>query len=178
MYVKCIALLIGVATLTIVGCGPLHTPMPPRLDEETQAKVDVAWNDAFTPPDRLDRQALLDAFVETQAYQNGVDRLMLRSEKWLRQGLLVMEIHFDRLLPDNDRFEVTLYDQTNHVVRSERYSRVEIETAYADLFPAVPERGRLSSEPPEWEMKRTIAENRRAAVDKLLPKLEKDKTSR
>ena len=70
----------ALAFLTAVGCGPMKTPLPARLDDETQKKVDESWDRAFTPADRLVRQDLLDVMVGTQAYQLGVDTFALRAE--------------------------------------------------------------------------------------------------
>lgn len=158
----------------IVGCGPLHTPLPTRLDEEAQKSADQSWNDAFTPADRLDHQSLLDAFVSTQAYQNGVDKLALRSEKKLKNGLVIMEIHFDRLKPDDDRFEVSVYDEANERIRHERYSRDELERTYKEIFPEIPSE-KMQGEPAEWTQQREKAKQRRQAVERLLPKTEGQK---
>ena len=45
-----------------------------------QKKISASWEKALQPVDRLDRQAILDALICTQAYQMGVDRLHFRSE--------------------------------------------------------------------------------------------------
>ena len=65
--------------LVIAGCGPMTSPLPPRLEVEQQKVVDEAWEKALAPIDRVDHQVLLDSFVGTGAYQNGVDKLFLRS---------------------------------------------------------------------------------------------------
>src|SRR4051812_30973625 len=113
--------LAAVTSVTLVaGCGPMKTPLPIRFDDDAQQKAEVKWNEAFTPAGRLDRQSLLDAFLVTQAYQVGVDRLTLRSEKKLVHGRVEMEINFERLKPENDCFEVRVWDDFGQVVRQER----------------------------------------------------------
>src|SRR5580704_11271686 len=73
------AVVAGILVLALGGCGPLSSPMPPRLNDNDQKEADESWNSAFTPADRLDRQTLMDAFLVSQAYQTGVDRLTMRS---------------------------------------------------------------------------------------------------
>lgn len=119
--------------VAVVGCGPMTSPLPPRLDEQGQAKVDEGWNRAFTPADKYDHAALLDVMVGTQAYQLGVDTFHLRAEKKCAGGTVVMEVNFDRARPDDDRFEVTVNDTAGKPIRRERYSRKEVEEAYAAL---------------------------------------------
>ena len=64
-----------------VGCGPIGPmPIPDRLSDDDQKKMTESWEKALQPADRLDRQAILDALICTQAYQMGVDRLHFRSE--------------------------------------------------------------------------------------------------
>src|SRR5689334_1244025 len=138
----------ALAFLTAVGCGPMKTPLPARLDDETQKKVDESWDRAFTPADRLVRQDLLDVMVGTQAYQLGVDTFALRAEKRIAGGRVVMEVAFDRARPGDDRFEVSVYDAAGKLVRSERYSRQEIDEAYGILFSVQPENPNVP-EPPE-----------------------------
>ena len=97
--------------LFVVGChGPLTKPMVDRLDEETQQKVDDAWLNMFTPPDRLDRTLLLDVILSGQLHQYGVDYLRLVSEKHVGDGLVVMEVRYDREDPAFDEFSVSYVD--------------------------------------------------------------------
>ena len=119
--------------LTFIGCGPMQTPMPPRLDPDSQKQVDDSWDKAFEPVGRFDHQGLLDVMVGVQAYQLGVDSFALRSEKQFAGGKVVMEVNFNRHKPDGDRFEVTVYDPAGKLLRSERYSRKEVEATHADL---------------------------------------------
>src|ERR1700733_4859686 len=99
---KRLGVLLGVCGIfaALTGCGPLRTPMPVRLDNEEQKKIDESWNKAFAELDQINHQQLLDIFVGTGAYQLGVDKLHLRSEKRTAGGLVVMEINFDRAAAD------------------------------------------------------------------------------
>ena len=128
------AILGVVCVVTAAGCGPLTMPMPARLEPSAQSAIDDAWDKAFAPADRLSSQALLDTLMTTQGYQVGVDRLLMRSEKRCAAGVIVMEIQFDRLLPAQDTFTVTLLNKSGKVVRHESYSREMIESAYQELF--------------------------------------------
>jgi hypothetical protein len=127
-------LLCGAALVTLHGCGPMRMPMPVRLDDESQKSFDQAWEKALTPVGRFNHQGLLDVFLLTQAYQAGVDKLTLRSEKKTAAAVVVMEIEFDRLKPEQDRFEVKIYDHGRKLLRRESYSRKEVEDTYSDLF--------------------------------------------
>lgn len=114
--------------LFVVGChGPLTKPMVDRLDEETQQKVDDAWLNMFTPPDQLDRTLLLDVILSGQLHQYGVDYLRLISEKHVGDGLVVMEVRFDREDPAFDEFSVSYVDNEGYEVRRERFTREEVE---------------------------------------------------
>jgi len=108
--------------------------MPPRFDDEGQKAIDESWNKALTPVDRYDHQALLDILIGTKAYEVGVDRLMLRSEKSFSAGTVIMEIHFYRLAPESDRFEITILDLAGKPVRKETYDRKKVEDTYRELF--------------------------------------------
>jgi hypothetical protein len=123
-----------VATATLYGCGPMQMPMPVRLDADGQKNLDQSWDKALTPVERFNHPALLDAFLLTQAYQVGVDKLTFHSEKKVALGTVVMEIEYDRLKPDEDRFEVKIYDPMRNLLRQETYSRKEVEDANHDLF--------------------------------------------
>jgi hypothetical protein len=125
--------------VAVVGCGPMKTPLPDRFSEEGQKVIDDSWNRAFTPPDKLTHQELLDVMVGTQAYQLGVDTFMLRAEKRFAGGKVVMEVWFDRARPDDDRFEVSVYDTAGKLLRTERYTRKEIDETYNALFVIIPE---------------------------------------
>src|SRR5687767_5411722 len=130
MYRAALAGVVGIcAALIVVGCGPVARPLPQRLSVDEQKQIDDHWNDALSPVEKHDRQTWLDVFVATQAYQVGVETLDLRSEKKWAGGRVVMEIHFDRTKPADDRFEVTVYDFVGKVLRRERYGREELETA-------------------------------------------------
>src|SRR5262249_50686337 len=102
--------LTGPFALCLTGCGPMERLMPARLEGEAQLKIDEAWNSALSPITKHDHQTLLDMLVMTGAYQNGVDELYFRSTKRFQAGLVVMELNYDRRLPDNDRFIVLIMD--------------------------------------------------------------------
>jgi hypothetical protein len=121
-------------TFVVVGCGPMTSPMPARFDPESQKQIDAGWDRAFATTDKLNRQELLDVMVGTQAYQLGVDTFYLRATKTFAGGFVVMEIEFDRLKPEADRFEVTVYDVDGKQLRRERYGRKEVEETYDALF--------------------------------------------
>ncbi len=169
------AVVAGILGLALGGCGPLSSPMPPRLNDHDQQEADDSWNSAFTPADRLDRQTVLDAFLVSQAYQTGVDRLTMRSEKKLECGLLIMEIRFDRAKPDADRFEVTLFNAAGQPIRHELYSRADIERTESELSPPGPLAGATEREQREWALKNEMAKKRLETVTDLLPKWDKGK---
>ena len=118
-----------------VGChGPLTKPMVDRLDEETQEKVDDAWLNMFTPSDRLDRTLLLDVILSGQLHQYGVDYLRLISEKHVGDGLVVMEVRYDREDPAFDEFSVSYVGAEGYETRRERFTREEVEEEIRFLF--------------------------------------------
>ena len=158
----------ALAFLAVVGCGPMKVPLPARLDDETQKKVDKSWDRAFTPADRLAHQDLLDVMVGTQAYQLGIDTFALRAEKRVAGGRVVMEVAFDRARPGDDRFEVSVYDDAGKLVRSERYSRQEIDEAYDVLF-AVPPENPNAPDPPAVAARRAAHKARWGKINGLFP---------
>ncbi|HUR53881.1 MAG TPA: hypothetical protein VMZ71_07105 [Gemmataceae bacterium] len=129
---------VPLCALALVGCGPLVAPMPARVGEEGQKKIDATWDRALTPPTRLARGEMLDALVGTRGYELGVDSFAMRSEKRFAGGKVVMEIAFDRTKPDDDRFEVSVIDTTGKLIRKERYTRDEVEESYTALFVSKP----------------------------------------
>jgi hypothetical protein len=120
--------------IALAGCGPLQTPLPQRPNAEGQRAIDEAWDKALRPVERFDHQTLLDILMCTKAYEVGVDKLTLRSEKKVAAGKVVMEIHYDRMAPAEDRFEVQVLDEAGRSLRKERYGREEIEQTYTALF--------------------------------------------
>ncbi|HPF38206.1 MAG TPA: hypothetical protein P5081_00650 [Phycisphaerae bacterium] len=112
----------------VVGCrGPLAVPMVDRLDEKSQAEIDEVWGNMLTPPNGLDRELLLDVILSQQLHQHGVDSLRFISEKQVGEGLVVMEIRFDREDPLFDEFSVSYVDRRGRELRRERYSREDID---------------------------------------------------
>lgn len=128
------AALFSLTAAVLVGCGPMTSPMPPRLDANDQKQIDDVWEQALAPVGKHDRQTWLDTFVTTQAYQAGVDLLDFRSEKKWTGGKVVMEVHYERAKPEADRFEVTVFDHGGQALRRERYGRAEVEKAQKDLM--------------------------------------------
>ena len=173
---------LAIPIAALVGCGPMNSsPMPPRLSDGDQKTIDESWDRALTPVDHLDRQAMLDAFVVTQAYQSGVDRLTFRSEKKFSGGLVVMEIHFDRAKPDDDRFDVTIQDPNGNELRRINYTRPEIELTARDLRHPMFSQPRTPDAPPldpEHAKKYEEIQKRLAAVEKLFPKPEEPKPAK
>jgi hypothetical protein len=150
-------------------------PMPPQLPADSQKEIDAAWDKALTPPENLDRQAFLDALIVSQAFQVGVDRLHFKSEKDYSDGLVVMEIHFDRAKPNEDRFDVVIRNKAGKEVRRLTYKRTEVETAFRDLHdPKLtnPPAANAPPAPPEEVKKRQDVQKRLAAVEKVFPKRE------
>ncbi len=126
--------LLAVLGSAVAGCGPMQVPMPPRLDDEGQKKIDEGWDRALQPVEHFNHQTLLDMLMVTRGYEAGVDRLTFRSEKRVAVGTVVMEVHFDRAAPLEDRFEVQILDEAGKVLRKERYTREEIEKTNRELF--------------------------------------------
>lgn len=170
----------GLILLGNTGCGPLQVPLPPRTDEKGQKEIDLAWNQALQPLNRFDHQTLLDILMETKAYEVGVDRLTLRSEKKVAAGMVVMEVHFDRLLPVEDRFEVQVLDPAGRLLRKERYSREEIDKTYQELFVEYQNLQRQSKDKLTAEEARRLAqyEARLKVVEDTFPKNDSDKESK
>jgi hypothetical protein len=158
------------------GCGPLRVPMAPRVDDDTQKRIDEAWENALAPTDRFDHQLLLDVLIGTGVYQRGVDKLTFRSEKRFSGGTVVMEIMFDRAEPDKDRFEVTISDKGGKQLRKEVYGREEVEKTYRELFDFPPTRQEedKNPEPPELIRRRQEFEARWRPIEKLFPRLKEE----
>jgi hypothetical protein len=163
----------ALSVLALSGCGPMGSgPMPPRLQDDEQKQVDESWNNALTPVDKLDRQAILDALVLSQAYQAGVDKLLFRSEKKCAAGTVIMEIHFDRSKPDQDRFDFRIVGANGQVLRELTYNRQEVEATYKDLHDPKFDPNR---QPPQGlqgdeARKREEVKKRTEAVVQLFPK--------
>jgi hypothetical protein len=159
--------------LCTAACGPLQTPMPPRLDDEGQKAIDESWDKALSPVDRFDHQGILDLLISTQAYQVGVDRLTFRSEKRFSAGTVIMEISFDRLAPEMDRFEITMLDLAGKPVRKETYDRKKVESTYRELFvdcEQLRKKKENGSATPE-ELRRLAGyEARRSTIEHIFPK--------
>lgn len=150
--------------ILIAGChGPLTKPMVDRLDDETQKKVDDAWVNMFSPPDRLERTLLLDCVLCSQLHQFGVDRLQLVSEKDVKDGRVVMEVRFDREAPEFDEFTMTYLDGGGHEVRRERFARDEIQDRVEFLLSAEAVTDEMDTELREGIEQRTAEREARLA---------------
>ena len=163
----------------IAGCNPIGPkPMADRLSEEDQKAINESWEKVLQPPDKLDRQAFLDLLVYAQAYQVGVDRLTYRSEKSYSGGTVVMEIHFDRAKPAEDRFEVTVRDKSGKELRHLVYTRQEVETTFSDLTNQQLNKAPGPNDPPPAPAdakKREDVQKRLAAIEQFFPKHEEPK---
>lgn len=169
LFLVCCPLLAGFA-----GCGgPLRTPMPVRLDDADQKAIDDAWNQALTPVDRYDRQNVLDILLGSQAYEFGVDRLTFRSEKKVSIGTVIMEIEFDRLTPEQDRFVVMVVGPKGKVLRREEYHRGEVEKVDRELFAECDELRQKKAQgavTPEEAQRLAALEARRAVIETAFPR--------
>lgn len=113
--------------LALPGCGPILTPMIPRLTEEQQSQVDQMWQNLLTPPTRVSHETLLDVLMNHMLYSFGTDRATYRAEKVVRNHLVLMEITFDRHRPNFDRFTVAVHGPDGSLLRQDHYSRQDIE---------------------------------------------------
>jgi len=161
-------------TASITGCGPLVSPMLPRLKPDEQHQVDQAWDNLLTPVQRVDRQTLLDTSVAFWMYTLGVDRMHMTSEKYFSGGTVVMEIDCDRAVPDSDQYTITVLDRQGRTLRRERYSRSDVEESSTEMLSGIvqmesttqptTQSATAPSESPEHRQRREEAERRRAAV--------------
>lgn len=155
------------------GCGPMTAPLPVRLSDDGQKQIDESWARAFTPPDRHSRQALLDILVVAQPYQVGIDQLSLRSVKRFAGGTAVMEVHFDRAAPADDRFTLTVTDPGGKVIRSERFTRAEVEGTVKELNERLPEPDPNAPDPPAVAAQRAALDARLKRIKDVFPPVEK-----
>jgi hypothetical protein len=157
------------ATVFVLGgCGPLQMPMAPRFEPEQLQQIDAAWDKALSPVDQLDRSRWLDLFVGARAYQAGVDKLSMHSEKRFAGGLVVMEVLFDRANPENDHFRVEVRDLTGQLIREETYGRDEVQATYEYLFVHHPPEPK-GEEPTETTKKRAEFEARWKGIAEYFP---------
>jgi hypothetical protein len=154
--------------LIVAGCHP-RSPLPDRHGDETQQKFDAVWNRAFTPADKLNRQDLLDVLVGLDAIREGVDVFAMRAEKRLADGKVVLLLAFDRAKPDDDRFEVTVFDAAGVAVRHERYTRDEMEEATRALH-QVPRQADGVRDNPGMAAERANYDARWKKITDLFPK--------
>jgi hypothetical protein len=132
---KRIAIACVLMATSLAGCGPMLMPMTVQLDPQEQQRVDRMWDNMLTPPDRLDRELLLDVMMTNHLFQLGVDRLHLTAEKRFHGGLAVMEIDCDRAgPPEMDHFAITVVDRGGRMLRHEYYTRPEVEARFGALM--------------------------------------------
>ena len=168
--------LLGLVGVLAGGCGPLQVPMADRPDEETQKKIDGSWHKALNPLDRFDHQGLLDLLTVSKGYEVGVDKLTFRSEKRVDAGTVIMEIHYDRLAPAEDRFEVQLVDKTGRTLRTERYDRSDVKRTSHELLVEYDQLRRNQDArmiTPEAAQRLAGYEKRMKAIEAILPEREK-----
>jgi hypothetical protein len=160
--------------LGVGGCGPMVSPMLPRLKPDEQRQVDQAWDNLLTPIQRVDRQTLLDTNVAFWMYTLGVDRMHLISQKYFSGGTVIMEIDCNRATPDSDQYTITVLDHQGRTLRRERYSRSDVEESSAalasDIFQAssttrpTTQAATAPSETPQHREQRQDVERRRDVV--------------
>lgn len=147
--------------VVLAGCGPMFFPGVLRLPPEEQAKVDCTWDHLADPERLVERQALLDAIVLSQLHQLGIDRLDLRCEKTTAHGLVVIEVHYDRLAPAVDCMVIRFFDNDGHCRRVECYPNQEVMDA-AILHSGVSVVVRLDGQVDPVEAQRAEIRQRRA----------------
>jgi hypothetical protein len=161
--------IVPLCALALVGCQN-DNPLPARHGDDFQKNViDETWNRALSPADKLNRQDLLDALVGTDAMRQGVDVFSMRSEKRLTDGKVVMLLAFDRARPDEDRFEVSVFDAAGKLVRHERYARDELDEAHRALLTPPPDRAANVPDQPGMAAQRAAYEARWKKITDLLP---------
>lgn len=120
--------------LAVSGCaGFAVKPIPDRLPDESQARVDAAWEHMISLDSELDRQSLLDAVLLHQLWHVGVDHVEFSAQKWVGDVLVVMESSFDLDNPEGDVFAVSYWSSDGRPLREEEYTREELEEVI-DLF--------------------------------------------
>jgi hypothetical protein len=120
------------------GCGHMFFPAVQRLSPEDQAKVDQIWNNVLTPPERVDRELLLDVVEAFELHTAGIDRLKLECEKDFTGGTVHMIVNFNRRRPpEDDRFIVMIRDHQGHLLRKETYSSEEVLSHGKQIFGVV-----------------------------------------
>ena len=110
----------------LAACGPMMAPAIRRLAPDEQAQVDGMWNNLLAKPDRLDRELLLDVMIVYQLHQLGVDKANYHAEKEFVAGTVLMDVSFDRKLPLDDWFVVSISDTSGRCLRKERYTGEEV----------------------------------------------------
>ncbi len=118
--------------LALTGCSSLGVkPMPDRLNDEQQAQIDAGWEHFIDQLAAHERQELLDAILLRKAWEAGVDRLALSSEKRVGDKTVFMETRVDRDHPEGDTFRVLVIDSDGALLQAESFTRADIDEAIA-----------------------------------------------
>jgi len=119
-----------------MGCvsGPLPVPMVERLPEKEQLDVDSAWSNMLAPPERLDREVLLDVLLAYSFHHTGVDTVGFISTKRVNDGEVSMQVFFDRHHPETDSYILSFKDANGTLRRFERYTPDEVKARYQACF--------------------------------------------
>lgn len=158
-----------IGLLAIAACGPIIVPMGRQLTPDEQQLVDESWQRALTADDDLGRQGWLDLMVGTLAFEHGVDRFQFKSEKQVDDRLVVMEVRFDRAKPDEDAFEVTVFDGERKILRKERYNRADVEESIAVMYDT---NSSLDAQSENWKRLVQDREARRDRIQGIFPRPE------
>ncbi len=149
---------VSASLVLAAGCSVIK-PMPMRLKSEPQVKVDEAWENMLDPPERLDRMLLLDTVLAMQLFHIGADRVYFIGEKKVGANLVTMEVFFNRVEPDSDRFAISIINGQGQRIRHEAYSRAEVDDRFAFLHGVV-----LKSAKPEAEVGESSEEDCEAEI--------------
>ena len=125
-------ILLTTASVLLSGCASFGVkPMPQRLCEEEQKRYEFGWDHLVALGPQVEHTALLDTILVGRAWHEGVDKLVLHSEKRVGEIRVVMETQFDRSSPEDDIFSVAFYDAQGRILRQDRFTPAEIDDAVA-----------------------------------------------
>lgn len=160
----------SIATIGLLGvaaCGPIIVPMGSHLTPDQQQVVDQSWQRALAADDELGRQGWLDLMVGSFAFQYGVDRFHFTSEKEVDNRLAVMEVRFNRAQPDDDAFEITVFDGERKILRKERYNRADVEESIAAMYDT---NASADAQSENWKRLTQDREARRHRIERIFPR--------
>lgn len=160
--------LLALILLMGTGCGQIIVaPMPVRLEAEQQQAMERGWAQFCAAGVDAERQVLLDAILARQAWHLGVDELTCKSEKSVGLHTVRMVARFDRTDPDSDRFEIRILGPFRIPLRSETFSRAEIEESCQTIGEQLLANTTASPEPPTPE--ELVRKERVALAEALFP---------